>query len=81
MYNRWDFRDVLQSGLAVAQPDVAQAGGISETRRIAAMAESYDVVVAPHCPLASRRARRLAADRLRDSPNILIQEQSVLPLR
>ena len=35
---RWDFRDVLGLGIAVAQPDVSHAGGISETRRIAAAA-------------------------------------------
>lgn len=76
LYNRWDFREVLQSGLAVAQPDVSQAGGISETRRIAAMAEAYDVVVAPHCPLGPIA---LAASLQIDfaTPNILIQEQSV----
>jgi galactonate dehydratase len=76
LYNRWDFRAALQSGLAVAQPDVAQASGISETRRIAAMAEVYDVVVAPHCPLGPIA---LAASLQIDfaTPNILIQEQSV----
>jgi galactonate dehydratase len=76
LYNRWEFREVLQSGLAVAQPDVSQAGGISETRRIAALAETYDVVVAPHCPLGPIA---LAASLQIDfaTPNILIQEQSV----
>jgi galactonate dehydratase len=76
LYNRWDFRVALESGLAVAQPDVSQAGGISETRRIAAMAEAYDVVVAPHCPLGPIA---LAASLQIDfaTPNILIQEQSV----
>jgi galactonate dehydratase len=76
LYNRWDFREVLQTGLAVAQPDVSQAGGISETRRIAALAEIYDVVVAPHCPLGPIA---LAASLQIDfaTPNILIQEQSV----
>ena len=67
---------MLQSGLSVAQPDVSQAGGISETRRIAAMAEVYDVVVAPHCPLGPIA---LAASLQIDfaTPNILIQEQSL----
>jgi galactonate dehydratase len=76
LYSRWDFREVLASGLAVAQPDVSQAGGISETRRIAAMAEVYDVTVAPHCPLGPIA---LAASLQIDFavPNILIQEQSV----
>ncbi len=40
-----------QAGIAVAQPDVSHAGGISETRRIAALAEAHDVALAPHCPL------------------------------
>ena len=76
LYNRWDFRAVLQSGLAVAQPDVSQAGGISETRRIAAMAEVWDVVVAPHCPLGPLAlASSLQIDFA--TPNILIQEQGI----
>lgn len=33
------------------QPDIAHAGGISETKRLANMAEAYDVAIAPHCPL------------------------------
>jgi galactonate dehydratase len=32
-------------------PSVAHAGGISETKKIATMAEAYDIGVAPHCPL------------------------------
>jgi galactonate dehydratase len=35
----------------IIQPDLSHAGGISEVRKIAAMAECYDVAVAPHCPL------------------------------
>ncbi|MDL5199822.1 galactonate dehydratase [Streptomyces sp. ALI-76-A] len=38
LYSRWDFREVMTSGIAVAQPDLSHAGGISEVRRIAAMA-------------------------------------------
>lgn len=76
LYSRWDFRDVLASGLAVAQPDVCHAGGISEVRRIAAMAEAYDVAMAPHCPLgpiALAASLQLACA----MPNFLIQEQSI----
>ncbi|HML48027.1 MAG TPA: enolase C-terminal domain-like protein, partial [Clostridia bacterium] len=44
---------LLESGAAdILQPDLSHAGGISECRRIAAMAEAYDVAVAPHCPLS-----------------------------
>jgi len=76
LYSRWDFRDVLSTGIAVAQPDVSHAGGISEVRRIAAMAESYDVAMAPHCPLgpiALAASLQIAFA----TPNFLIQEQSV----
>ncbi len=76
LYSRWDFRDVLTTGIAVAQPDVSHAGGISEVRRIAALAEAYDVTLAPHCPLgpiALAASLQLAFA----VPNFLIQEQSL----
>ena len=50
LYSRWDFKRVLP-WVDVIQPDVSHAGGVSETRRIATMAEAFDVAVAPHCPL------------------------------
>jgi galactonate dehydratase len=76
LYSRWDFRSVLSDGIAVAQPDISHAGGISETRRIAAMAETYDVLLAPHCPLGPIA---LAASLQLDfaAPNFLIQEQAL----
>ena len=52
MYSRWDFKQLLHDGhVSIIQPDLSHAGGISEVFRIAAMAEAYDVAVAPHCPL------------------------------
>lgn len=52
MYSRWDFRSVLEAGsVDIVQPDVSHAGGITEVRKIASMAEAYDVALAPHCPL------------------------------
>lgn len=76
LYSRWDFREVLASGIAVAQPDVSHAGGISEVRRIAAMAEAYGVSLAPHCPLGPiALAAGLQVDFA--TPNFLIQEQSL----
>ncbi len=75
LYSRWDFRDVLASGIAVAQPDLSHAGGISEVRRIAAASETYDVLIAPHCPLgpiALAASMQIAFS----VPNFLIQEQS-----
>ena len=73
LYSRWDFRDVLRTGIAVAQPDLSHAGGISETRRIAAAAETHGVSLAPHCPLGPIAfAASLQVDFA--SPNALIQE-------
>ncbi|PHN02742.1 galactonate dehydratase [Flavilitoribacter nigricans] len=52
MYSRWDFKKILQDGTVdILQPDLSHAGGISEVKRIATMAEAYDVAIAPHCPL------------------------------
>ncbi len=77
MYTRWDFKKVFEDGAVdIIQPDVSHAGGIWETRKIAAMAEAYDVSVAPHCPLGPIA---LAACFQLDfcTPNAFIQEQSL----
>src|SRR5262249_37601428 len=42
LYSRWDFKGILASGaIDIIQPDPSHAGGITETRKIAAMAEAY----------------------------------------
>jgi galactonate dehydratase len=76
LYSRWDFRSVMAAGIAVAQPDISHAGGISEVRRIAAQAETHDIFMAPHCPLGPVA---LAASLQVDFaiPNLLIQEQGL----
>ena len=52
LYTRWDAKRFLEDGsIDILQPDIAHAGGISETKRLAAYAETYDVAIAPHCPL------------------------------
>jgi galactonate dehydratase len=52
MFSRWDFKPLLAQGAVdIVQPDLSHAGGISEVKKIAAMAEAYDVALAPHCPL------------------------------
>ncbi|MFF0484688.1 galactonate dehydratase [Streptomyces sp. NPDC004435] len=76
LYSRWDFASVLTSGIAVAQPDLSHAGGISETRRIATMAEAYDVSLAPHCPLGPIALASCLQVGFA-TPNLLIQEQSL----
>lgn len=77
MFSRWEFKNLLQDGYVdIIQPDLSHAGGISECRKIAAMAEAYDVAVAPHCPLGPIA---LAACVQMDTctPNVFIQEQSL----
>jgi galactonate dehydratase len=76
LYSRQEFLPVLQSGIAIAQPDLSHAGGISETHRIASLAEVYDVQLAPHCPLGPIA---LAASLQIGFavPNFFIQEHSI----
>ena len=77
LYSRWDFKRILSEGYVdIIQPDPSHAGGITETRKIAAMAEAYDVAVALHCPLGPIA---LAANLQLDAVcyNAFIQEQSL----
>jgi len=76
LYSRWDFQNAFESGIAVAQPDLSHAGGISEVRRIAAQAEMYGAVLAPHCPLGPI-ALAASLQVAFATPNFLIQEQSL----
>lgn len=50
-FTRWAFRPLLERQLvAIIQPDVCHVGGLWELRKIAALAEPYDVPIAPHNP-------------------------------
>ncbi|MBT2759521.1 galactonate dehydratase [Mesobacillus foraminis] len=77
MFSRWDFKQLLSDGYVdIIQPDLSHAGGITECRKIFAMAEAYDVAVAPHCPLGPiALAACLQVDAV--SHNVFIQEQSL----
>ncbi|WP_273446499.1 galactonate dehydratase [Neolewinella agarilytica] len=77
MYSRWDFKRVLEQGTVdILQPDLSHAGGISEVKKIATMAEAYDVAIAPHCPLGPiSLAAALQIDF--NCINALIQETSL----
>jgi galactonate dehydratase len=70
------FQPVLNSGIAVVQPDISHAGGISEVRRIAVLAETFDAALAPHCPLGPI-ALAASLQVAFATPNFLIQEQSL----
>ena len=73
---KWVFFDAVSSGaVAVVQPDLAHAGGITECRKIAAIAEAGFAKVALHCPLSPLA---LAASIQLDAviPNFLVQEHN-----
>jgi galactonate dehydratase len=77
LFSRWDFKPFFESGAVdIIQPDLSHAGGLTECRKIAAMAEAYDIAVAPHCPLgplALGACLQLAAT----APNVALQEMSL----
>ncbi len=77
MFSRFEFKHVFQrGGLSIAQPDLSHAGGITECEKIAAMAEAYEVALAPHCPLGPiALASCLHVDFV--SRNAVLQEQSM----
>jgi galactonate dehydratase len=71
---RWQFRELFEKrACAVVQPDVSHCGGISEARRIAAMAETYQISVACHNP-AGPVATAASLQVGFAVPNYLIQE-------
>lgn len=78
LFTKWGFREVLEKQAAVIlQPDLSHAGGILETKKIAAMAETYYAAVAPHCPLGPiALAACLQLDA--GTPNFLVQEHVTL---
>ena len=77
LYTKYDFKRLLNAGgVDIIQPDLSHAGGLTEVKKIAAMAEAYDVALAPHCPLGPiALAACLQIDAT--SYNAVIQEQSI----
>ena len=77
LFSKYDFKRLLSvGGVDIIQPDLSHAGGITEVKKIAAMAEAYDVALAPHCPLGPiALAACLNVDAT--SYNAVIQEQSI----
>jgi galactonate dehydratase len=75
IFTKWGFREILEKRAAtILQPDICYAGGITELKIIAGMAEAYYTPLAPHnpqgpCSLAA--SLQLAAS----IPNFLIQER------
>jgi galactonate dehydratase len=78
VFTKWGFREVLEKKAAtILQPDLCHAGGITEVRLIAGMAEAYYATIAPHNPLGPislAAGIQLAAS----IPNFLCEEQRTL---
>ena len=78
IFTKWGFREILEKGAAsIIQPDLCHAGGITEGRLIAGMAEAYYIPIAPHNPMGPislATGLQLAAS----VPNFLVQEQVTL---
>ena len=77
LFSKYDFKRLLKTGgVDIIQPDLSHAGGLTEVRKIASMAEAFDVALAPHCPLGPIvLASCLNVDAV--SYNAVIQEQSI----
>lgn len=77
MHSRGEFKALFEARAAqLINPDPAHVGGITETLKIGAMAEVYDVALAPHCPLGPiALAACLQVDAL--CHNAVLQEQSL----
>ena len=75
IFTKWGFREILEKGAAsILQPDLCHAGGITEVRLIAGMAEAYYAAIAPHNPLGP--ISLAAGIQLSAAvPNFLCQEQ------
>jgi galactonate dehydratase len=75
IFTKWGFREILEKGAAaILQPDLCHAGGITEVRLIAGMAEAYYAAIAPHNPLGPislAAGLQIAAS----IPNFMCQEQ------
>jgi galactonate dehydratase len=75
IFTKWGFRELLEKrAVSIVQPDLCHAGGITEGRIIAGMAEAYYVPIAPHNPMGPISLAvglHLAAS----VPNFLVQEQ------
>lgn len=75
IFTKWGFREILEKGAAsILQPDLCHAGGITEVRLIAGMAEAHYATLAPHNPLGPislAAGLQIAAS----IPNFLCQEQ------
>jgi len=81
IFTKWGYRELIEKQLVdIIQPDLCHAGGIKETLKIAALAETYNILVAPHNPngpVGTAVSVHLAAC----LPNFRILEYAISPTR
>ncbi|WP_338868430.1 galactonate dehydratase [Spirosoma sp. SC4-14] len=78
IFTKWGFRELLEKrAVSIVQPDLCHAGGITEGRIIAGMAEAYYVPVAPHNPMGPI-SLAVGLNLAASVPNFLVQEQVTL---
>jgi L-alanine-DL-glutamate epimerase-like enolase superfamily enzyme len=79
-FNRWAFKELLvRHAIDIIQPDIARAGGFTETRKIAALSSAFDVPVAPHTGAGSAVAVAASLQWAAALPNFLIFEYMYPP--
>lgn len=80
-FAKWGFRELIEDQLVdIIQPDICHAGGIKEMLKIGALAETYEIKVAPHNPngpVGTAASVHAAAV----MPNFLILEYAASPVR
>jgi galactonate dehydratase len=77
LYTKWEFRDLLKArGADIIQPDICCCGGVTEMKKIAALAEAEYVTIAPHNPMGPL-ATAVNAQFAATAPNFVILEYHV----
>ena len=77
LFTKWEFRDLLQEkAVDIIQPDICCCGGVTEMKKIAALAEAEYVTIAPHNPMGPV-ATAVNAQFASTAPNFVILEYKV----
>jgi D-arabinonate dehydratase/D-galactarolactone cycloisomerase len=76
-FSIYGVKELLTRGVRVIQPDVGRAGGITESRRIAAFAEAFHVPYAPHTGASSAVCMAASLQVAAAAPNFLVYEHMV----
>ena len=74
-FTRWGFRDLItKGGIGIVQPNVARTGGVTECKKIAALASAYHIPYAPHTGTSSLVCLAASLQLSAYLPNFLIYE-------